>query len=271
MRKLFTFLCFIPLALSALEFANYDNSTGYDSGYQCCEETNSSYLSVGFGYSRLKFQPGSTPSFTGDMFGAQAKYEYKPVNCLYEAVKFNWRQGDIHAGDGVNRKLTDFNTQGRIGYTFSPTCTNFAITGFTGFGWRYLGHKLTQPALQSMRFNFNEVYIPLGILVDLALNDCLYIGLTTTWMPQVFSTVNIIPIGDIRYILSKTTSNFLVELPITYNFCECGLNWFFQFTPTFEYWQDGAPTASTESGLSLGLPKNDYTFWGFELNLGCAF
>lgn len=267
MKKILMFLTCIPLTLSAGLFSNYSES---NSNYECCEETDSSFFQVGFGYEHLKFTPHDNPSFSGNLYGAQAKYEYKPCNGLYEAVKFNWRNGNIH-GSGANRRINDYDTQGRIGFSLSPLWQCLSITPFTGFGWRNIEHKLHQPNLLNLEFDYNEVYIPVGLLVDLALSECLYVGLSTTWMPQVFSNVNIIPLNNIRWTLQNTTSNVLIELPITYNFCYCDMNWYLNFSPNFQYWQDGKSLASTTSGLDLGLPENDYIFWGFELNVGCSF
>jgi hypothetical protein len=257
----------------------------------CCPSgLRDSYAYIGGKYTRVHFTPEGHSSFNGNLGGMQGSYEYRPKNCIYEGIKVLWRQGSADAGSS-ERSLLDINTEARLGYTFSFDCQNVPkLTLFSGFGWRYLSHDLTQPGESSLVFNYNEPYIPVGLFADFAVYSWFTIGTYVTWMPQVFPTVNIIPLGGARWILEHTLVNFLFEVPVAFTFCSpC---WWveelvFTLKPFVQLWQDGASTAQTIAGVisappstttpftvlptSLGLPQNSYVFYGIEADLGFNF
>lgn len=228
----------------------------------------SSHFHIGGNYTYIEFKPKANPSFNGHLGGIQTGYDYREENALYEGVKLTYRQGKLSRSSS-SRSIRDFDGQGRIGYTFQRS--HFLLTPFTGFGWRYIRHNLKQTREFSLKFDFNEVYIPLGVYTDFCINPCFSIGLKGTWMPQVFSTVKIKPIGRVRWDLEKTLKNVMVELPLTYYFPRKNVIWSLQLNPFFQYWKDGKTLASTTRGTSLDLPSNIYKLWGAEINLGCSF
>jgi hypothetical protein len=236
----------------------------------CAEEKICSYFLIGGEYAYVDFKPDDRSSFQGNLGGAQISYEYRPSNSFYEGVKFNWQQGEMHGTTGT-RHLLDFNTQVRIGYTGALKCEKFLFTPFTGFGWRYFGHNLKQPGQSPVHFYYNEVYIPVGLLTDYKVKPFFFIGLYATWMPQVFPTVTIQPIGNARWVIKNTLANVLVELPLTFNFTQNRVVWSLSLKPFFEYWQDGETLAKTTTNIALDLPGNTYTFLGAELNVSCSF
>ncbi len=232
-----------------------------------CEIKNSS-LRLGGSYTYVWITPQNLPTFQGNLGGMQGIYEYRPNNSLYEGVKFAWRQGITHQASN-SRFLLDFDTHERIGYTFTAPNCQWHSTLFTGIGYRYLGQTLKQPALSTLVFNYNEFYIPVGILLDGQIFNRCTLGINAIWMPQVYPAVTIIPLNGANWIIQKTLGNFLVELPITFlSQCE---QFSLEIKPFFEYWQDGKTIAVSQSGIPLNTPRNTYLFTGAEMNLGWLF
>ena len=160
--------------------------------------------------------------------------------------------------------------QERLGYTFTSCCNNWSLTFFSGFGYRYLGHKLKQHEESSIKFDYNEFYIPLGFLSEYFFCSRWSLGLNLTWMPQIYPTVEITPLKGARWILKNTVSNVIVELPLVYFLTE-DRRYSLSLKPFYEHWEDGRSTAKTSTGEELGLPKNSYNFWGAEINVAFSF
>lgn len=195
-------------------------------------------------------------------------YEYKPLRGVYEGIKVSWRQGSTKNGRDT-RYLIDARGEERIGYTFAREDNRYLGTLFTGFGYRYISNKLEQPGLTTLFFYYNEFYIPVGVLTAGVWGDW-SVGLNTIWMPQVFPTVNIVPLGNAYWTLARMLKNFQVELPIRYAF-ENSFSFFVELKPFFEFWEDGRTFAKDNTGTVLGIPKNTYRFLGAELNFGGKF
>ena len=243
-----------------------------------------SFLTVGGNYTRVNFKPKGDPSFNGNMGGVHGKYEYRPENAIYAAIELDWRQGSMDGSAG-KRTLCDVNTAEKIGYTWSCDCLLF--TAYTGFGFRYLGHHFEPssssgplfngsffpPFLSSstsLKFRYYEFYAPLGFLSEYDFNSWFSVGVNFQWMPQIFPTVKIEPLGGACWDLSYTFGNFLVEVPFNFNLTQCG-DWTLSLIPFYERWQDGHSTAKTSGGIPLGLPENTYNFYGVDLNVTYSF
>ena len=247
------------------------------------EICSDSFLTVGGNYTRVNFKPHGEASFNGNMGGAQAKYEYRPADGVYAAVEVDWRQGSMEGSAG-KRTLIDIDAVEKIGYTWS--CEDSLFTLYTGFGFKYLGHHLHSssgaaafngsffpPFLSSatsLKFRYYEFYAPLGFLTSYRFNSWFSAGVDFQWMPQIFPTVKIEPLGGTCWDLKYTFGNFLVEVPLLFDLTGCG-DWILTVSPFYERWQDGHSTAKTSNGTPLGLPGNTYNFYGADLNLTYSF
>ncbi len=231
--------------------------------------TSDSYLQIGGNYTYANIDVGGQPSFHGNLGGAQGIYEYQPSNSIYGGLRLAWKQGKTE-NSFANRELIYVDAQGRVGYTYASCCNDWLLTAFSGVGYRYLGHKLKQSEVPSVKFEYNEFYVPVGLLSEYFLCSCWSIGLNSIWMPQVFPTVEIIPFKGTYWSLKNTIGNVLVELPLTYYFTEDKC-YSLVFKPFYEHWENGRSTAKTSGGEELGLPKNFYNFWGAELNIAFSF
>lgn len=249
------------LAAIAMLFVNHLFGEWEES---CCHSS----LQFGGSYTHANIKIHDQSSFHGNLGGIQAIYEYKCCNGIYAGLRAAWKEGKTE-NSSADRKLNYVDAEERIGYTYCSCCEDFQVTLFTGLGYRFLKHKLKQHGSPSVEFEYNEFYIPLGFLSEYFIFRCWSLGLNLTWMPQVYPTVEIKPLKGARWILKNTLGNFLVELPLTYYFSENCYSIILK--PFYERWGDGRSTAKTSTGQKLGLPKNQYNFWGVELNIGYSF
>lgn len=226
-----------------------------------------SRVQIGANYTYVSFKPRHNHSFSGNLGGMQALYEYKPMNSFYGAAKLLWRQGKMHR-HSEKRTFTNYDGQERLGYTYADDVWD--LTLFSGFGYHYLKQKLSPKSGGSLRFTYNEFYVPLGILSNYCVNSWFTVGLDFTWMPQVFSSVSIVPQGGARWTLKDTLNNFYVSIPHTFTLTESKR---FQLilNPFYEHWEDGHSTAKLPNGIALGLPKNTYNYYGIDVNFAYRF
>lgn len=255
------FLGIIGLLLVGTVHAEYETNLN--------EQCTVSRLEIGASYTRANIKIEDQPSFHGNLGGIQASYEYKPWNNIYAGLRAAWKQGTTK-NSFADRKLIYVDVQERIGYTYASCCNDWSLTFFSGLGYRYLGHKLEQFEESSIKFDYNEFYIPVGFLSEYFFCSCWSLGLNFTWMPQIYPTVEITPLKGARWILKNTLGNVVVELPLTY-FLTADKCYSLVLKPFYERWEDGRSTAETSSGQELGLPKNSYNFWGAELNFAFLF
>ncbi|NGX29839.1 MAG: hypothetical protein KR126chlam4_00762 [Candidatus Anoxychlamydiales bacterium] len=250
------------------------------------QDCKSSIFSIGANYSYVNIKPSSKSSFDGHLGGLHAMYEYRPMNSFYGAAAFAWRQGSAN-GSGGSRSFIDINVVERLGYSFTFKSNTRLLTLFSGFGFRFLGHHLNPSTLSSdafigsffppfltdetsLRIDYHDFYIPLGFLLEYSFYSWFDLGFYGTWMPQIFSTAKIKPLGGAFWDLKETYSNFLIEVPLIFKLPK-RKDFSLVLKPFFEYWQDGKSTAKTSSGIPLGLPKNTYYFVGFDLNFLYSF
>jgi hypothetical protein len=190
------------------------------------------------------------------------------MNMVYGALAAVWRQGNTHGSNG-NRFLLEFDVEERIGYTWGSWKKGRMLSLFTGFGYRHLGEAANSSG-SAITFNYNELYVPVGVLIEGSLHPLVSCGFNAQWMPQVYSTLTIVPLTGARWILTKKVMNFRGELPLTI-YVSRARRFSFTIQPFFEYWQDGHTSARTQLGTVLHVPGNTYLFVGGDLNLRYSF
>lgn len=226
-----------------------------------------SIVELGPSYTHGSIKINNQPLYHGNLGGAQAIYEYKPLNYLYLALSSTYKQGSMDNSLGY-RSFLYFDTHERIGYTVADSSKRWIFSFYTGVGYRHYGHDLHQSSTK-INFDYNSFYVPVGLKSSYRFNTWITGALNFMYMPQVNSTVKIDPLDGARWCLEKTFSNFLVEVPITFFFTH-NRRYSVSVKPFYEYWEDGSSTASVFS-QSLGLPGNCYNFWGAEVNFGFSF
>jgi hypothetical protein len=143
------------------------------------------------------------------------------------------------------------------------------LTLFTGLGYRYNGNHVKTSGY-SVRFDYSELYAPVGFLIRGRLSSIVSAGLNFQWMPQVYPTLKITPLKGARWILNNKIANFRGELPLTLCLSKM-YRVSLLLTPFFEYWQDGHTSAKTQIGTVLHVPGNRYLLGGLDLNFRWSF
>lgn len=228
-----------------------------------------SRLQIGANYTRANIKVPGQSCFDGNLGGLQGSYEYQSWNGFYGGLRVSWKQGRTE-NSHASRCIVYVDIQERIGYTFVSCLNNWSATVFSGFGYRYLNHRLKEHNESAVKFRYNEFYVPVGFLGEYFFSCNCSLGLNLTWMPQVYPTVEIKPLKGARWVLTNTLGNVIVELPLTYYLSECR-NYSLIIKPFYEYWEDGKSTAKTSGGVPLGLPRNTYQLYGVELNIAFSF
>lgn len=239
-------------ALQAEDECNYSED--------CCV----SLVQVGANYTHVDIAVNGD-SLKGNLWGVQGLFEYKPLNSIYGGLTVSWKEGKTQD----QHELSYVDVQERVGYTYSPCCSDWAVTLFSGFGFRYLEHRFKEYSFRTVKFKYNEFYVPVGLLSEMDF-DCWSVGLNCIWMPQVFPTVEIVPVKGAHWNLQDTLGNVLIELPVTYSF-EGAYCYSLILKPFYEHWENGRSTAKLSRRNRLGLSKVTYNFWGAEVNFALAF
>lgn len=205
-------------------------------------------------------------------------YEWRPQNSFYAALGFKWRQGTMHHS-GHRRSLVDLDSAERVGYNLQGDWGHCSF--YTGLGFRFLSHHLHASgkstfngsffppfltSATSLQINYYELYVPVGFASQYNFNSCFALGVNFEWMPQVFPTVQIRPMGGAFWSLTNKIANFNIELPFIFTLTQCR-SLSLVLSPFYQRWEDGHSTARTSRGTPLGLPGNTYNFFGADLNL----
>ncbi len=252
----------------------------------CCEIVycTNNRLTFGGDYTRVHLKARGEPLFKGNLGGAHALYEHIRENGFYAGVEFDWRQGNT-TGPAGSRYLLDLNADERFGYTWTDDCLQKTV--YSGFGFRFLGHTFHSSlrseaafnssffppfltSIDSVRFQYYEFYFPIGFLSEYTINSYLSLGVDAAWQGQVFSTVQIRPLGGTFWSLTNTFGNFYVRGLVNFYFTKCK-DFAIVISPFYERWQDGQTTAETSEGTELGLRKNTYDFFGVDVNFTYSF
>lgn len=234
---------------------------------EMCPGDFSSHLQGGGDYTHVRLSQKDSPPYNGNLGGGQLLYEFRTGRRIYGGVSVRWRQGKISGSLG-HGTLYDGDVNERIGYTFGKNAYLFTL--YTGFGFRYLEHKLQLKSSSHVRYQYEEFYVPVGFLYDCQFTDRFNWGLYGVWMPQVYPTVTIKPTGGARWIIKRTWRNGQLAMPFTFA-CNSTRSVTLMFKPFFEYWQDGKTIAKVVLGAPLGLPQNTYLFGGIDVNLSYSF
>lgn len=224
-------------------------------------------LQIGGNYTYCWITPDGNSTTKGSLGGVVALYEYRPLQSIYAGAAFGYRIGNTTNSIG-SRKLQDFNSQVRIGYTFCPSLALDRFTLFTGVGARFMPEKV-KVGSASLDFDYTTFYVPLGFLAEFEVSDYFSIGCNFQWMPQVFPIVRISPLSGAWWDLTYQLCNFFVEVPFMFSFCND--RYALSINPFFETWRDGRSKAETLTGLTLSLPGNKYTFTGVNINFAFSF
>ena len=210
--------------------------------------------------------------FTGWLGGFILGYEYKQPRSLYASLDISYAIGTIETKTGssgnTKRFIHDEILETRLGYNAilnqSRSCL---FTPYTGAGFRWNIQYRNPGALQSLKFNYYKIYIPLGFLLNYRPNSILDLGLDFEWMPDVLSMVSISSMKGSFWELVRM-NNYQVQLPCLFHFAN---RWELSLTPFWYHFRDGKSTAVTSGGVPLNLQKQMTNDWGARISLGVYF
>lgn len=221
----------------------------------------------GADYTHVSFKPDEHTTLNGDLGGVQGLYEYRGDSGFYAGVTLAWKQGNMY-GEAPHRSLLYIDTQERIGGHVCLPSMKAMWTFFTGLGYRRLGHDVhSHPSLS---LQYNEFYVPVGWEMEYQVTSCFSWDLNFVWMPQFFPSLWIDPGRGANWSLKPRITNFFVEMPLCFSLTE-NHRWHLDVAPFYEHWEDGQSTAKSSTGAALGIPKNNYEFFGLNLNVSYSF
>ncbi len=90
-------------------------------------------------------------------------------------MRLSWKEGETER-PGAKRSLVYVDTQERLGYTYASHSKKWLLSFFSGLGYRYLGQELKQSGQSSVSFDYNEFYIPVGLLANYFVNSWCSLG-----------------------------------------------------------------------------------------------
>ncbi len=224
------------------------------------------HVNIGPNYTRAHIKPSGFPSFDGNLGGLQGEVRFQKPDFFYGGLKVAWRYGDVDASNG-ERSLRDISLQENLGYTFQIIAPGNTLTLFSGFGFRQFRHQVWLDGFSGITLRYDDFYIPLGIYGLFQVNDFFSVGVNGTWMPQVYTSLKIDPLGGARWITKNKLTNIYNEIDFVFT-----SNQFkFILSPFVELWEDGETSAQSRCGTKLVLPQNSYVFWGLNFNIRYSF
>lgn len=231
------------------------------------QDQYSSRLKWGASYTHVSFKPEEHNTLNGNLGGLQGLYEYRSHNGFYAGVQLVWKQGTME-GSAPDRSLLYIDTQERIGGHMSLPSMRGEWTFFAGLGYRHLGHEVKSHP--SLSLQYNEFYVPIGLEMEYQVSSCFSWDLNFVWMPQFFPSLWINPGRGANWSLTPQLVNFFVEMPFSFTLTK-DRRWHLDLAPFYEHWENGHSTAKSSSGTSLGIPKNNYEFFGLNINASYSF
>jgi hypothetical protein len=214
-------------------------------------------------------KPKEMDSLEAKLLGLSTGYEYFRENSFYAKLQATLKRGKLEGSYGY-RDLLEINGESRAGYSIAYGAPGSAITFFCGFGYEHSSQELHPIKEKNNTTNliYQEFYVPLGFMVNHIFNQVVSCKLTALWMPQVYSSVEVIPLGSARWILPATEKNYSIEFAWHFLLSKrIGLT----ITPFYKHWENGPTNETTPVGLDWEIPGNLYDFYGLKVGFLCNF
>lgn len=190
----------------------------------------------------VKRTKGGGTKQTGVLWGGRLTYErikrygwYFGGDILYAKGSLN---GKSNSGNKIRSTLTDVNTEGRFGYTLQQKSNCGAyLTPFFGIGYFRETNNFRHPTPIPVHFRNTFTYIPLGFLSHFYINAQLGAGLNfkVRYLVGHKNTVTHDPEFEKLTLHYQEKLQYRIELPLTYDFCECNRLWQIKLAPFYEY------------------------------------
>lgn len=194
---------------------------------ECCDEYPAMFhgnvLSVGPEYYYVKRTRKGGTKQNGSCVGVRANYDYIKRYNFYIGAQGFWGTGTLDGHTGSRAKLrsrlTDWQVEGSIGYTFQAKCWRKPwITPIVGYGYFHEENNFTKPSPLPIKYTTKFSYIPFGFLSGIMLTSALSVGLNVRirypWDPQCHISDD--PDFEDRKQLINHELSYRVEVPFVY-------------------------------------------------------
>ena len=204
--------------------------------------------------------------FTGNRWGVVGGFEHFQRWNFYGNLEIEYFQGTLHDGQNnfeLKQAVSFYNA--RLGYVL-PFYT-FDFTPYTGLSMQYIHETRRFTTSTSNSFKYYMPFIPFGIMAHANINEEWFVGLNYQFQMNFDSYLEISTLQGARWELKPRTNQF-VELEISYQPVEI---FSIRFIPYYHNYRIGSTTASTSTGLQLGIPKQSYKTFGAALEFALHF
>jgi hypothetical protein len=220
---------------------------------------------------RLQLKIDHMGIYRGVMKGGSAGVEYKPFCNFYTGLFAEWMMGPVYSPNSMSRYIHDFDTQARLGYNV-PMWNFYKLTFTPFFGLGYIQeihHIRPDLVLDSLRFRYKNYYLPYGALVDFSITKHFAFGFVVEKRICIVERLDTPYVEKVEFLLNQK-SDYLFEVPFFLKFGEQS-KFEMSLIPYLKREVDGKLEATLPDGAAIGLPMQDYRYWGFRLGLGAVF
>lgn len=244
--------------------------------YVCPCQTSRIYVGANAYYLQMSVQQPEEGSIlpdaktlNGGLGGAEVGYEYKRIKNLYAALRGFYGQGEI-TNDEQSRYIHEIDGQLRLGFSYiALQGCNLVASFYTGLGFTYKNHYLKGFEQEGLKLRYYIYNIPVGLLLDLRITECIFFRFDFTWLPDVDPMVKYSFFPNIRSSL-KHKQNFRVELPFVFLF-GCKRNFEINIVPFWRRDKEGRTKRASLCDQFILLPEQVSSYWGAKLLFGFRF
>lgn len=175
----------------------------------------------------------------GMLYGARIGYDYLKRYKIYVGGDVLAATGTLRGVNGnrdtLKSRFTDFDIEGRVGYTLAQKCSPCpSITPFIGYGYAEELNKFISPSPLQVHFKTFYQYVSYGFLAKTHVSERWDMGVNfkAKYLVDARNRVTHDSEYDSFTMRVGPETHYRVELPISYEFKD---RFFVQFVPFFEY------------------------------------
>lgn len=263
-----TFLCTCleakPMIAEPIAAAVFEDCTYFPLENRIRSGSTFSYLSVD--YKQDDFLALTSETFSGFVYGGQIDYERFSQSGLYALLQTNFLTGKLDEKHDIAR-LRVFESISKLCMGYSYTALQgerFRATPYLGLGFTFFSEKAQEDVFHEQTKYFT-IFLPVGFLVQYAALDWVHLGFNLEWFPDLDTTVQSETEDKLRYVLSRSTGQFLVELPTEFHLTE---HYSLQIVP---FWKRIKTKKFVSEERPLIIPEKRRIYWGGQMHLCLLF
>ncbi len=200
---------------------------------------------------------------SGVLYGGQIAYNRLKKWGLYVGLDGYGASGILNGhnikGKTLRSTLTDWQVEGRIGFTFPY------VTLFSGYGYLEEQINFLEPSPTTFHYRDTIEYIVMGFLSRFNIRSHFSMGLNAKakWMTEGKSHISNDPRGGPVTLLMNNEWQYRIDLPFNYAFEK-----YFEasFSPFYEFRHYGA-----HESYPYVFVDTEYQIWGTQINIAYCF